>query len=123
MNKLRPWVARMVLFGLPSHQIALKLGLSLEDLRLRFAQELYQSNILTHLRILAILERLAASGRYPSATASWVRYYCWQPRSKDKSKKQPKSSNNNNQQEEDEEPWGTHEMEDVIVRGPNGETK
>ena len=112
----------MVLLGLPHHQIAFKLGLSLEDLRLTFAQELYQSNIRTHLLILAALERLAASGRYASATASWVKHYCWQPLSNDKSQKQHKSSKNNNLQE-DEEPWGTHEMEDIIVRGPNGETE
>ena len=122
MKKLSIWVVRMVLFGLPHHQIAFKLGLSMEDLRLNFAQELKQANLHTHLHILATLERLAASGRYPSATVSWVKYYCWQPNSKDKSKTEHKSSNNNNQQQ-DEEPWGTHEPGDIVVYGPNGETK
>ena len=118
MGNLRLWVIRMARLGMPKHQIAVKLGLSLEDLRLTFAQDINQVTFFTHLRILETLERLASSGHHPGATIFWVKHVCPGFRSQSESKKSPESTDDTEQYH-----TGPIDPNSFIVTGPNGERK
>ena len=118
MDNHRIWTIRMArVGGIPDHQIAFFLGLSLEDLRLDFAEGMQRAAILFKLHMLENLARQALSRRHPASTRFWVKQAGWL---KSESKNSHKSRKVNNKQvfRTGPVPPGA-----VIVCGPNGETK
>jgi hypothetical protein len=101
------WATRMARVGLPKHQIAFKLGVSLEDLRRDFAADMRHATNTLNLHIIENLARLALSPNHSAATIFWVKYCCWP-------KSESKNAHNSNQ-------YNNQEIPEFMVTGPNGD--
>lgn len=111
----RAWAVRMSRLGMPEYQIAFKIGMCLEELRLKFAEAMQHAVINANIRILQTLEKLAASGRHPYATIFWVKNRCW-PKSDVKNSQKSNKTNNKPTYRTEPPPPGS-----IIVVGMNGE--
>ena len=105
----------MLRIGMPHHQIAFRLGMSMDDLRLNFGPDLRNSNLMANLDITATLEWLARSGRCAAATIFWFKHFCAGPKSESQ---KPKKADETEQYH-----TGPIDPNSFVVTGPNGERK
>jgi hypothetical protein len=114
-QRRQAWAIRMARVGMPDYQIAFDLGISMEEFRLNFAAAIQRSQFYVNSLILDNLIRQSLSFQCSASTRFWVKHQIWL-------KSELKNSRKSNEDKK-KQTWGTHEPEDIIFRGPNGETE
>jgi hypothetical protein len=69
----RARVSRMARVGMPEHQIAFSIAVSLKTLRTGYPKELIESAIELNLEVLETFAHMAKSGKSIAATVAWVK--------------------------------------------------
>jgi hypothetical protein len=104
----RARVVRMARVGMPEHQIAFSIAVSLKTLQLFYTRELIEPAIELNLEVLETFALLAKSGKSAAATIAWANARCGF-----------RSESKTNPGKQTEPP--KRKYDSMMFRGPNGQ--